>query len=64
MTVKELKEKLNELPEWMDVFVPTKSVIYDYEKAEKISVEIFTLDESEQYDDGVENAEIVVINAN
>ena len=60
MTVKELKEKLNEFPEWMDVFVPTKSVIYDYEKAEKISVEIFTIEESEQY----ENAEIVVINAN
>jgi hypothetical protein len=49
---------------WMDVFVPTKSSIYDYEKVEKISVEIFTLDESERYDDGVENAEIVVINSN
>ena len=64
MTVKELKDKLNEFPEWMDVFIPTKSVIYDYERAEKISVEIFTLEESDQYDDCVENAEIVVINAN
>lgn len=64
MTVKELKDKLNELPEWMDVFVPTKSVIYGYEKAGKVSVGVFTFRGPERCDDGVENAEIVVINAN
>lgn len=61
MTVKELKIKLNELPDDMDVFIPVNTIISDYDKANNVYVEKVTIDESEQYDDGIELIDVLII---
>jgi hypothetical protein len=61
MTVKELKEKLNELPENMEIYIPVNTVVNDYDKANTVYVEKITIDESEQYDDGVELIDVLII---
>ena len=61
MTVKELKEKLNELPENMEIYFPDNTVVNDYVKANAVYVEKVTIDESEQYDDGIELIDVLII---
>lgn len=61
MTVKELKNKLNELPDDMEVFIPVNTVVSDYDRANNAYVEKVTIDESEQYDDGIELIDVLII---
>ena len=45
----------------MEVFIPVNTMVSDYDRANNAYVEKVTIDESEQYDDGIELIDVLII---